>query len=258
MLLTSESEWMDRNFADLRTFLLERKYPAAIIDRGIHNALLQGPAPEPQPKKKIPLVTTFFSNHDGRNILNAASDLIATSKNKRIQSAFRDTEFIQSRRQPRNLLQLLANSRFLTASTESNRKPNGIFHCTHGGCKICRLYLQECRSFVTSKGVTWDVKCHATCNSKNVLYYLVCNFCNYESYTGKTDDFRPRTNDHITKCRKGKSTNLFDIHVYNCPQRTVSDEPFFKAYIFMVLKDYNKLLNMERQLHLAGHDTLNS
>ena len=110
---------------------------------------------------------------------------------------------------------------------------------------------------MTSNGSTWDVKCNANCNSKNVLYFLVCNFCNFESYTGKTDDFRPRTNDHITKCRLGKSTNKFDIHVFNCSLNKNRQEPYFKAYIFMVLKDYNKLLNLERQLHLAGHDTLN-
>ena len=257
-LLTSESEWIKQNLADLRIFLQDRKYPAAVIDRGIRNALLQGPAPKPEePKKKIPLVSTYYSNHDGRNILNLTADLINSSKNKRIQEAFRNTEFIHSHRQPPNLLQLLTNSRFITTDSRPHRKPSGIFHCTHGGCKICKLYLQECKSFVTSNGSTWDVKCFANCNSKNVLYFLVCNFCNFESYTGKTDDFRPRTNDHITKCRLGKSTNKFDIHVFNCSLNKERQEPYFKAYIFMVLKDYNKLLNLERQLHLAGHDTLN-
>ena len=104
------------------------------------------------------------------------------------------------------------------------------------------------------------MKCHATCNSKNVIYFLICNSCEAESYTGKTDEFRSRTNDHISKIRKGRLKNKFDEHVINCykKRKKTPCEPFFKAYIFMVVKDYNKLLNLERQLHLAGHDTLNS
>ena len=256
-LLTSESEWIQRNLAQLRVFLIDRKYPTNVIDRGIHNALLQGPAPEPRPRKKIPLVTTFYSNHDCRNVINVTSNFIANSRNKRIQDAFRNTEFIQSQRQPHNLLQLLTNSRYITATSGSDRKPSGIYHCDHGGCKICRLYLQKCQSFVTSKGVTWDVKCFANCNSKNVLYFLICNFCNVASYTGKADVMRDRTNDHISKIRKSNLKNKFDAHVINCAKNTVLQEPFFKAFIFMVANDYNKLLNLERKLHLDGHDTLN-
>ena len=259
-LLTSESTWIKRNLGELRNFLLDRKYPMDIVDRGIHNALLQGPAPEPQQKKKIPLVSTFYSNYSGRNILNVASDLISNSKNKRIKDAFKDATFIQSQRQPKNMLQILTNSRFITVSSVSHRRPNGIFHCEDSRCKICSLYLQICQSFVTAKGATWNVKCHATCNSKNVIYFLICNSCEAESYTGKTDEFRSRTNDHISKIRKGRLKNKFDEHVINCykKRKKTPCEPFFKAYIFMVVKDYNKLLNLERQLHLAGHDTLNS
>ena len=262
ILLTSDDEWVKQNLSDLRTFLLNRKYPPEVIDRGIHNALLQGPAPKPQKTKTIPLVTTFYSNYDCQKILKVTSDLIQNSKNKRIQNAFEGTKFLQSRRQPKNLLQLLSNSRFITSEGLSDQqKPAGIFHCNHRGCKICKLYLQECKSFLTSNGSSWDVKCHATCNSKNVLYFLICYFCNSTSYTGKTDDFRPRTNDHISKIRKGKSTNQFDIHVHQCAKKAKKAtmvEPFFKAYIFMVVSDYNKLLNLERKLHLAGHDTLNN
>ena len=68
---------------------------------------------------------------------------------------------------------------------------------------------------------------------------------------------RDRTNDHISKIRKSNLKNKFDAHVINCAKNTVLQEPFFKAFIFMVANDYNKLLNLERKLHLDGHDTLN-
>ena len=51
---------------------------------------LQGPAPQPQEAKKtIPLVTTYFSNLDSKNILQATKDLIGSSKDQRIRSALR-------------------------------------------------------------------------------------------------------------------------------------------------------------------------
>ena len=69
--------------------------------------------------------------------------------------------------------------------------------------------------------------------------------------------FAPGPTTIFSKIRRGKSTNKFNIHVHNCAKKTTMSEPFFKAYIFMVVSDYNKLLNLERKLHLAGHDTLN-
>ena len=68
--LTSAGEWVQRNLRDLKDFLLDRQYPMDIIDKGIHNALLQRPAPKPQePQETIPLIMTFFENLDDENIL---------------------------------------------------------------------------------------------------------------------------------------------------------------------------------------------
>ena len=89
-----------------------------------------------------------------------------------------------------------------------------------------------------------------------MLYFLICNFCNTTSNTGKTDNFRERMNNHITAWRWGKSSDTFDNHVFECSSHNNlrHEEPFFKAYIYMVVNDYNTLLNIERRLHLAGHE----
>ena len=261
IFITSEDEWIQKNLNDLRVYLSDRKYPNDVIEKGIHNASLQGPAPLPKNEKVIPLITPYLSNYDSRNIKNVANGLISNSMNPRIKKAFNDTKIIQCYSQPRNLSGLLTNSAFITESiTNRPRHDAGIFHCSHGGCKICKMYLQKCSSFVTSNNSVWKVKCYASCNSKNVLYLLVCNFCNTTSKTGKTDVFRARTNNHISGCKGGAASDEFDTHVYNCSRnRNVPhNEPYFKAYIYMVASDYNKLLNLERKLHLAGHDTLNN
>ena len=88
-LLTSEGDWIRQNLEDLKIFLLDRKYSTDVIDPGIRNALLQGPAPKPdEPKRKITLVSIFYSNHVSKRILKVTSDLISNTKNKRIQEAF--------------------------------------------------------------------------------------------------------------------------------------------------------------------------
>ena len=121
------------------------------------------------------------------------------------------------------------------------------------------MYLQKCKSFMTSSGKEWFVKCHVNCRSKNAIYFQICNFCNVTSNIGKTDDLRERTNNHISSCRNGTSSDIFDNHVFNCSKvnNVRHVEPYFKLYVLMVLNDYNKLLNYERKSHLEGHDTLN-
>ena len=94
--------------------------------------------------------------------------------------------------------------------------------------------------------------------SRNVIYYLKCNFCQNTSYIGKTDNLRARTNNHITGCRN-KNTNIFDNHEHSCAKiRSMSfEEPYFKLFVFIKINDYNKLRNYERLFHSRGYDTMN-
>ena len=136
---------------------------------------------------------------------------------------------------------------------------NGIFKCKDKRCKICRLYLQECTFFQTANDTKWEVRSQISCNSRNVVYYLICCFCNTVSYVGKTDDLRARTNNHITGCRYGKVTDQFDLHVHTCGKKRNSNfsEPNFRLFVFMKMNDYNKLRNYERIFHQRHYDTLN-
>ena len=83
--------------------------------------------------------------------------------------------------------------------------------------------------------------------------------CNVTSYTGKTNIIRKRTNNHISSCRNGSGSNIFDNHVYNCGLRNnCLKPPFFKLCVFMCVSNESKLLPTERWLHSKGFDTLNS
>ena len=105
---------------------------------------------------------------------------------------------------------------------------------------------------------TWKTKCLITCNSLNVIYFLKCAFCRIVTKLGKTDNLRQRTNNHISGCRNGKGTDLFDNHVFECSRLKgmPPNEPFFLLFSMMACNDYSKLLNIERNLHFKGHDTI--
>jgi hypothetical protein len=263
IVITTKEEDVNKNLAHLRKCLLARGYPQETIERGFHNAHLQGPAPEKTEKKLIPLISTYYSNYSNNIVVEIAKQLINKSKDERVKNAFKNTNFIEAFKQPPNLLRRISSSAFITNVTNANEddtlKPTGLHKCSHPRCKICLLYIQEGDSFVTANGTTWIVRCYADCKSRNVLYYLKCCFCNGDtSYTGKTDNFRNRTNSHISDIRCNRGAD-FDEHVRNCAKKNNKPlvEPFFEARVFMVLKDYNNLLDYEAKLHAAGHDTMN-
>ena len=191
--------------------MLEYNYPLALIKKKIKNARLQGPAPLKNDKAIVPLISTYYSNYNNNVVKQVAENLLTYSTNDRIREAFKNVTFINSLRQPPNLLRELSHSAFI--SNTHIHDQNGIYKCSNKRCKICRMYLQECTSFETANGKTWEVRCHINCHSLNVVYYLVCNFCKKDSYTGKTDVIRDRTNNHIRACRHGNSTNLIIISI---------------------------------------------
>ena len=250
---------MQKNLADLRVWLRNCGYPENTIERGIHNALLQGPAPPKESTKVIPLVSTYYNNYNNATVLEAAKSLIKNSQNERLKAAFQDVTFINAFKQPPSLLRSLSHSKFGGGIRNDGI---GVFKCDDSRCKQCQLYLQVGNRVTFSNGVVWEVKCYADCNSLNVLYYLVCNFCEEETYIGKTDDGRERTNNHISGCRHGRSKNKFDKHVHACAVEKGMDllesEPYFKYHILMVCSSYYRLLAYESALHAKGLDTLNN
>ena len=239
---------------ELKNWLLNCNYPESLIMKAFHNAKLQGPAPAPLPKENtLPLVTTYFSNYSSQNVTQVTKRLMEESRSIRIQTVFGNTRTVLALRQPPNLLRQVSKAKFTTTPTIS--KPPGLYTCLNKRCELCVSYIQQCTSFITSNGTEWIIKCHINCHSKCVLYYLKCNSCNEVTYTGRTRHFRSRMNNHISDCRTGRTTDQFDIHVYNC--NITGTEPFFKIYAFMEVTHEHRLLSYEKLLHRLQHDTMN-
>ena len=207
----------------------------------------------------MPLVSTYYSNYSNSLVVNVARQLIGKSRDDRLSKAFNNVKFLEAFKQPPNLLKQLSHSAF--KSEKSTSKASGLFKCGRSNCKLCLLYIQDGDSFITAKGFTWKVRCYADCHSLNTVYYLKCNFCTdfVETYGGKTDSLRQRSNQHISDIRCGRG-GIFDEHVRKCAQKHKKDliEPFFELRVFLVLKRFSQLLDYENMIHEQGHDSMNN
>ena len=260
IVFVSNEKVMKIRLAELRSWLINRKYPDHVISQAFHNAKLQGPAPAPkQQESNIPFVTTFHSNTNNNFTINSIKSKINNSSSNYLKSFYDNYNIFLSQRQPRNLQSLL------NQKTSKNKDINGIFKCSDERCKICSIYLQNVSNFKLANGQTWEVKSHITCHSCNVIYFLKCNICKKESYIGKTKGdykhgrgFKVRMNQHISESKTGRSSCKFPIHVYNCGTKNYNlNEPFFEIYIMTSMNDDKRLESLETSFHKRGFDTLN-
>ena len=262
-------ERLEYRLSQLKTWLLKRNYPSKIIDKKIHNARLEGPAPPPTENdnfnNKLIFTTTYTSNFSHQNTIDQINALFHLPRTERIQTVFGNCRTMLAYRQPHNLLRHVTNAAFTSIPRPpANTRRQGLFHCSNNNCKLCKLYIQECSSFITHNGTEWTIKSNIHCNSPNVLYYLKCRKCPNQvqpvSNTGKTfTRLRDRMNNHITACRLGGSTDVFDNHVFECKKNSENPdkEPYFHIYAFMTVKRRESLLTYENHLHRKGFDSLN-
>ena len=257
IIFSSDFEKDKNNLDDLKEWLIKCNYPPKIIKKGFHNARLQGPAPKPKTDITLPLVTTHYGNYDLTNLVKTTNNLLKSSRDERIREVFGNSKTVLSLKQPPNLLRQLTRARFNSLPTDL--KENGIFKCDNKRCKLCKLYIQECKTFTTSNNIEWEVRSRITCGSTNIIYFLKCISCEFKvTYTGKTNDLRSRMNNHTSACRLGNSSDQFDNHVYECcMQHNNAIDPYFQMFAFVKLREEKSLLTYEAHFHSKGFDTMN-
>ena len=265
-----DEERLEFRLNELRTWLLKRNYPSRIVDKKFHCAKLQGPAPAPSPKNnsdnRLVFTTTYTSNFSHKNTIQQINSHFHLPRTDRIKKVFDNCTVMQAYKQPKNLLRKLTHAEFNSIpqqnANESQDDEKGLFKCGGPNCKLCKLYIQPCKSFLTQNGTEWHINSKIDCNSLNVIYWLKCMKCDEEdatTNTGKTWDLRERMNNHISACRNGGSSDLFDEHVYKCKKKhpNPEQEPYFHIYAFMTVRKEN-LLTYEKHLHRKGYDSLNA
>ena len=89
IVFVSNTDVMENRLEQLKQWLLKCKYPEYIIDKGIHNARLQGPAPQ-KARNSITYIHPHMSNLDFKNIVNTASNMLQNANSEEIRKVFKD------------------------------------------------------------------------------------------------------------------------------------------------------------------------
>ena len=102
-------------------------------------------------------------------------------------------------------------------------------------------YLKERLSFSLkskNKLMTWHYKCFFSCDSKDVLYVLICNKCDF-LYIGQTEELKERTQKHRSDVIHPNHSNCKKCseHLRTCSKMK---EPYLNIYPF--LYEENKYL----------------
>ena len=254
IVFTSNPEKEKIELERMKNWLYKSGYPKFVVDKGLHNAKLQGPAPNPANKKDIiPFVTQNCSNYSGKMVTKKLRLLIERCPDQETKEFFSSKEIVQAVRQPPNILRQLTSAKF--DSERHSPELAGTYKCKNSRCKICALYLEECQTVIGSNGTTWQIQTRITCKSRNVIYYQTCLGCGWFTNVGKTNCLRDRTNNHISESKSGVTTDKFDKHVFECKKD--HQEPVFKLNVLMEVDSYDKLLIYEDFFHKQGFDVCN-
>ena len=107
-------------------------------------------------------------------------------------------------RRGRNLGETIAPTRPLRERREV--EVGGSVHCTSGRCLLHRDgALREVRSIRSRRdGQEWRLPRRVACDSRDVVYYILCPCTNPTDYVGSTAEMRRRWSGHKSDMRQGR------------------------------------------------------
>lgn len=202
---------------ELSNFLLNRKYPLAVINNGINRATsipqqdLRNPEKtldlDYSPKKKLNFIVTHNPrNADIRTHITSAINFMKCDK--RMQNVLKNIEINWTYKQPQSLKTLLCPSRF-------GKKVGSISKCGDKRCNICSMLILS-NTLTMSNGKIHAISHKMTCNSIFCIYSLTCNNC-HKMYIGECDDLRARINNHVNQIKHAEYRKLnVSKHLFNC------------------------------------------
>ena len=229
-LIVSDSDTRDHRLQELKGFLMQKKYPEAVIDSSIARASLlnreellqsQSHTLSQADNSSMPFVyTNNSSNPDVLNVVRRGMDILLPSE--RMRTVMKDKKVVAARRQPRNMKALLFRPRF---GTNQQQYPGSVLPCrkdpnrgkTCGRpCKCCDS-IRECNSFCfEGSSEPFELRYHFTCDTRNVLYLVTCLKCGFD-YIGKTErEVRERCSEYRLAIEKKNFSQGVHKHISEC------------------------------------------
>ena len=125
--------------------------------------------------------------------------------------------------------------------------------CSHARIASTTKMAKPYKSFIfkltNEKFVTWNYNKFFDCDSKGVLYILICNNCDY-FYLGKTIDFKQRIRKYKSDVKHPQNGTYRELaeHLRNCAKI----EPFFRFIHFIMGKVITLETTKKNDLLLNG------
>ena len=172
-------------------------------------------------------------------------------------TAFQDKIPLVTTRQAPSLKNRLVRAKFVMGVIPREPKLVGIHPC--GKCTYCKKgYIKHTTEFTLRNGnmlITWKYTRLFTCDSVNVLYVILCNYCD-EYYLGKAAVVKSRCSKHASDVRLPWNSNcrVCSEHLRNCSNLI---EPYFTYYPFYYVDDPALRHFMERRFINKWKPTLN-
>ena len=165
-----------------------------------------------------------------------------------MKNAFQEKYVLCTTRQPPNLRGLLTSAKFVRNPIPREPRLVGLVPC--GSCIYCSMgYIKPATgfSFINAEGktITWSYNRLFTCNSKNLLYVLLC-IKTPHSYLGKTEELKKRTSKQAFDVRHPHDSKCRDCaeHLRACSGLV---EPYFVIYPFYYEDDPHARHVIERR-----------
>ena len=128
---------------------------------------------------------------------------------------------------------MLTKAKFILNPAPREPRMVGLVPCGH--CSCCRLgYIQPATEFTFLSGrgkwITWVYNRYFSCNSRNVVYAVIC-IKTPHTYVGKTVDTTQRCRKHASDVRHPHNSNCRKCaeHMRECSNQI---EPYFRMYPF--------------------------
>ena len=221
---------------ELKDHLVTQGHPLSIINYN-YTKLFQ---PKLQPKNLEPItfVTTYNPNH--RFNRHKFQNCLKHHQNKELKKAFTNKTPLLTTRQAPNLKNILTRAKFeININNHIIQREVGLFNCPYAKCKYHTMgYIKSCKELQFGKH-KWSYNRKFTCDSKNVIYILICASCP-SYYIGQTTNFRQRTAKHKSDIDNPQNSNCKECtnHLKECNKN--SREPFFSIYPIYYEDDSNK------------------
>ena len=230
----------DARLNELMNNLMIRGHPR----KNILDAFSKVFSPKMAPKENKNCIVFTKTHNPGvvypsRNIKNTFRDLQGDT----MKRVFKDCRVIIGSRQSKNLRQLFVRSKF--SFKKPKKKQAGLFNCR--GCKYHRQgFIKPCLFFTFGRNneFVWEYRRFFNCDSKNVIYIVVCRKC-WKFYIGETSDLKVRTRKHKSDISHPKNSYCRELseHLRSC-----SSSPHFRIFPLLYVDDRNKRRFIESRL----------